>query len=120
MNITERRTATRLSLRIPLRFRSLSNSTSPEQRAETVNISQRGVFFTTAFPLTKGTPIEMLLKMPSELTGKAPAEVRCTAHVIHVQPDRSGDGKAGVGVVIERYQTLGAVERRAGPVERQI
>ena len=120
MNITERRTATRLSLRIPLRFRALSNPTSPEQRAETVNISQRGVFFTTAFPLTKGTPIEMLLRMPSELTGKAPTEVRCTAHVVHVQPDGFGNGKAGVGVEIERYEMPGAGERRARPVERQI
>lgn len=113
MNITERRTATRLLLRIPLRFRPITNPTSPEQRAETLNISQRGVFFATAFPLKTGTPIEILLKMPTELTGRTPAEVRCTARVVHVEPGAFGDGKGGVGVEIERYEVPTARERRA-------
>ena len=114
MHTTERRTATRLLLRIPLRFRPVTNPASPEQRAESLNISQRGVYFATESPPQAGTPVELLLKMPSELTGKTPVEIRCTARVVHVQPHSFVDGRAGVGVKIERYGMPGARERRAG------
>jgi hypothetical protein len=106
MNKTERRTAARLNLTIPLRFRPITNPVTPEQSAETVNLSQRGVCFSTVFPLSVGTPLELFLKMPRELTGKAATEVRCTARVVHIQPDVSVDGKTGVGVQIERYEAL--------------
>jgi len=106
MNRTERRTATRLNLTIPLRFRPITNPATPEQSAETMNLSPRGVCFSTAFPLSVGTPLELLLKMPRELSGKVPSEVRCTARVVHIQPDVSVGGKAGVGVQIERYEAL--------------
>ena len=114
MNTTERRTTTRLLLRIPLRFRPITNPASPEQRAESLNISQRGVYFATEFPPQAGTPVELLLKMPSELTGKTPAEIRCTARVVHVEPNTFVDGRAGVGVEIERYGPPIGVERRTG------
>ncbi len=63
MNRSERRVASRINLRIPLRFRPIANPNLPEQSAETLNLSQNGVFFATDYPLTVGTPAELLLKM---------------------------------------------------------
>ncbi len=113
MTTTERRHAARVNLRIPLRFRPISTPPTPEHRAESVNLSPHGVYFSTDFPLTVGAPVELFLKMPRELTGNAPAELRCTARVIHIQPDNLVTGKSGVGVHIERSEALKNAERWA-------
>ena len=113
MNSNERRVAPRMNLRIPLRFRPITIPTLPEQRAETLNVSQNGVFFATDYPLTVGTPVELLLKMPRELTGKDSTEVRCKARVVHVQPDGFANNKAGVGAHIERYEAVSTGDRWA-------
>ncbi len=113
MITNERRTANRVNLRIPVRFRTLASPAGGEQSAESVNISPRGVYFATPFPLKVGAPLELFLRMPSELTGQAGTELRCTARVVHIQPDTFLGGKAGVGVRIERYEAMANVERWA-------
>jgi len=111
MAIDERRLNTRLNLRIPLRFRPISADKTPEQRAESVNISPSGLYFATEFPLKVGMPVEVFLRMPQELTGQAPGDVRCTGRVVHVQPDTFLGGKTGVGVHIERFERMAGAER---------
>src|SRR5713226_2559336 len=86
MNSNKRRVAPRMNLRIPLRFRPITIPTLPEQRAETLNLSQNGVFFATDYHLTVCSPVELLLKMPRELTGKESSEVLCNARVVDVEP----------------------------------
>ncbi len=111
MATTERRLAPRVNLKIPLRFRPILSPTIPEQKAESVNISQRGAYFVTDFPLKVGTPVELFLRMPRELTGQDATEVRCAARVVHVQPNIFVGSKSGVGVHIERYEAVSAGER---------
>ena len=111
MGITERRLDSRVNLRIPLRFRPINNVNAPMQVAESVNLSPRGAYFATDFPLQVGAPVEIFMKMPRELTGQPSADVRCTALVVHIERDAFVGGKAGVGVHIERYEALAGAER---------
>jgi hypothetical protein len=104
MNSSERRTDTRVNVRVPLRFRILNSPESIEQNAEAENISQRGIYFTTTIPLQVGTPLEVSLRMPRELAGKTPSDVKCVARVVHVHASSLLSGKAGVGLHIERYE----------------
>jgi hypothetical protein len=104
MSLTERRVDTRVNIRVPLRFRALNNPGSVEQVAESENISQRGILFATSVPLKVGTPLEVSLKMPQELTGKTASDVKCVARVIHVRPGAFSGGRAGIGLHIERYE----------------
>ncbi len=113
MLTNNRRLTTRVGLRIPVRFRSLHTPTVPMQNAESVNLSERGVYFETEVAPAVGTAVELILKMPRELTGREPTELRCTARVIHVRPDPLLDGKAGVGVYIEHYESMVPLEQRA-------
>ncbi len=113
MTTSERRSSPRLNLRIPLRFRPIANTTILQQRAESVNLSQHGVYFTTDFPLKVGTPLELFLKMPKELAGEVSPELRCNARVVRVEPNAFGGNATGVGVHIEGYETATAVERWA-------
>jgi hypothetical protein len=104
MNSRERRIDTRINVRVPLRFRALNNPGSPEQTAESENISQRGICFATTVPLQVGTPLEVSIRMPQELAGKTSSDVKCVARVVHVQPNAFFGGKAGIGLHIERYE----------------
>jgi hypothetical protein len=109
MNSRERRIDTRVNIQVPLRFRTLNNLSSPEQTAESVNISQRGILFATNACLEVGTPLEVSLRMPQGLAGQTSGEVKCVARVVHVQPNAFFGGKAGVGLHIERYEARAAV-----------
>jgi PilZ domain len=114
MNSSERRIDTRVNIRVPLRFRTLNNPGAAEQIAESENISQRGIYFETAVPLKIGTAVEVSLRMPQELAGKAQSDVRCMARVVHVRPTHGSDGKVGIGLHIERYEAkVSAGERWA-------
>jgi len=108
MNTRERRKDARVNIRVPFRFRVLNIPGSPEQAAESENISRRGILFATTFPLQVGTPLEVSLEMPQELAGRSSSDVNCVARVVRVQPDEFFGGKAGIGLHIEGYQACAA------------
>lgn len=108
MTANERRIDQRINIRVPLRFRVLNVQGAVEQTAESENISQRGLYFATNDPLKVGTPVQVTLRMPQELVGKAATEVTCVARVVHVQRGNGLGSKTGVGVRIERYEARAA------------
>ena len=114
MSTIKQRLARRFNLKLPLRFRPLSNPATPEQQGESLNLSQSGVYFATDFPLKVGMPVELFLNMPRELTGLSATEVRCVGQVIHIQGGKPLDTKFGVGVHIERYEPISTSGRQAG------
>ncbi len=73
---------------------------------ETVNLSERGVYFRSRHAVSVGQPIEMYLTLPRELTGRSPEEVRCSALVVHVEDHADQQGFTGVGASIERFEPV--------------
>jgi hypothetical protein len=53
-----------------------------------------------------GCAVEILLKMPHEVTGKLTTEWRCTGHVVRLQPVETPWGNLGVGVQFDCYEIL--------------
>ncbi len=100
---SDRRLSRRLSFKTPLRVR-IWKSTAPEQRAESMNLSQNGVFFATDSPIREGETVEILLKMPEEITDEPTTEWRCTGHVVRVERVNAARGKLGVGVQFDCYE----------------
>ena len=100
---SDRRVAPRHNLKTPLRVR-IWKSAVPAQRAKANNLSKRGIFFATDSPLCVGTTVEILLKMPEEVSGRPTAERLCSGHVVCVEPVTSPRGKLGVGVQLDCYQ----------------
>jgi Tfp pilus assembly protein PilZ len=86
-------------------------STIPEERAESVNLSQRGIYFVTNSCFRQGEAVEILLKMPEEITGEPSTEWRCTGLVTRVEPVESSRGKFGVGVRFDCYEVARRRER---------
>lgn len=108
------RLARRYSVKTALRVRSWKSS-EPEQRAESVNLSERGIFFVTNSAYREGETVDILLKMPEAITGESPTEWLYTGHIMRVEPSDSPKGKFGVAVRFDCYEVA-----RGGPGESAV
>jgi len=97
------RIAPRHNVREDLRVR-IWKSNTPEQRAESINLSEGGIFFVTDAVFQRGEEIEVFLQMPKEVTGEPATDWRCTGQVVRVEPVDSPMGKLGVGVRFDCYE----------------
>jgi PilZ domain-containing protein len=102
---SERRIFRRLPLKTALRVR-VWKAGPVEQRAESLDLSEKGTFFATDAPIPIGAAVEILLKMPEEITGKPTTEWRCSGHVVRLQEIDSPRGKLGIGVEFDYYEIL--------------
>jgi hypothetical protein len=107
----DRRLAGRHAMKTPMRVR-LWKSALPEHTAESVNVSQRGIYFATDSPLHEGETVEVFFDMPEEIIGEPASEWRCTGHVVRVEAIEATNGQLGVGVQFDCYEVS-----RAKPVE---
>ena len=99
----DRRLAGRSKMKTPLRVR-LWKSAVPECAGESVNLSQRGIYFATDSVLRKGETVEVFFNMPEEIVGEPASEWRCTGHVVRVEEINDPEGKQGVGVQFDCYE----------------
>jgi PilZ domain-containing protein len=109
MQTKERRRSERRNLGIRLSV-SVLNSTSPEQRTESLNVSAGGMYFATNLPLRRGTGVQLHFKMPEEITHQPPSDWVCMGHVVHVRPVNAPNGQLGVGVQFDCYEVVPAAE----------
>jgi len=85
--------------------------TSEELITECQDVSSHGVFFFLQDAIKSGSPLDIILTLPSEITHAQPVRVRCEARVQRTEP--AGEGRVGIAAVIERYRFLhGKRERR--------
>lgn len=101
----ERRRTERLKLRIGLRV-SVLNSTAPMQTTESLNLSSAGIYFVTDWPLVRSTPVQLLFKMPPEVTHMPATNWVCTGHVVHIEPVSYPKGSMGVGAQFDCYEVI--------------
>ena len=114
MSPIERRNNPRVNACVAMRFRVLDNPDLMEQKAESQNMSQNGLYFETSAPLQIGMPMELTLRIPHDLAHKVSSEIVCIGRVVRVQPIESKDGMLGVGIHIERFNSkLNAQDRWA-------
>lgn len=98
----DRRSCPRHNARTALRIRTWK-TVVPEHRAQSINLSLRGIYFATKTALSEGEIVEVFLKMPEEVTGEPATEWRCTGHVVRVEPPVLPKGELGIGVQFYCY-----------------
>jgi hypothetical protein len=76
------------------------------QEGETVNLSERGIYFKTAQKVKIGQAMEIYFTLPRELTGRSPEPVRCSERVVHVEQYSDERGWTGVGASVEQFEPL--------------
>ncbi len=99
----ERRAAQRFDFHLPVTVRVPQGLS--EGQGFTQDVSARGVFFYTDFPLSEGDAVELTLVMPSEITLGENMPVRCRGKVTRVA-QLNGASKTGVAVHLEGYDYL--------------
>lgn len=100
MTANERRFVPRYKLRIPLTFRVLGELAAETQAIECLNVSVRGVYSKSNLPLKVGTPLEITMRMPREVTGKVSPELSCRSRVVRIDTRNASQRAVGVGVEI--------------------
>ena len=116
---SDRRVSPRHNFKLPLRVRILKSAIA-EQRTESVNLSEGGIYFPTNSPLRVGAAVQVLLKMPEEITGEPTIEWLCSGHVVRVESFDSPRGKLGVGVQFDCYEVSRRPERLSASGDWQL
>lgn len=112
--MTERRTARRYDLSLPVHIRLPINREAASHNGQTRDISTRGVYFTLDREITPGTELDFTLTLPAEITQGTEVFVRAHGKVVRMDK-RTDDGHESIGVaaVIERYDIIRGQPARA-------
>ncbi len=113
MAITERRSRKRYTLKLPMSVRPSGVSAAGEILTECKDVSSQGVYFFVQQTqnMSVGSPLEIMLTLPSEVTRGEPVRIRCEARI---QRTETVANRVGVAAKIERYRFLPGKRRRAG------
>src|SRR5436305_1727252 len=104
-------------MRLPLTVRWTTGAAVGETSTESRDVSSRGVYFFLSKDVKEGSPVEILLTLPNEITMAGPVRVRCLGRVQRTEP--RDEGAIGVVAAIERYEFLrGNEDKRGQPKTR--
>lgn len=104
-NQDERRRAPRIPSKVPLKVIPTEGAAHNPQSAESVNISERGLYFQIPGGVAPGATVDIAFTMPAEVTGGMAMKIRCTARVVRVDKGVEAD-RMGVAAHIERFETV--------------
>ena len=112
--MTERRTARRYDLSLPVIIRVPTERQVDSQEGKTRDISTRGLYFVIEQDLEAGSELDITLTLPAEITHGTEVFVRALGKVVRVER-RMDDGEVrmGVAAVIERYDIIRGEAARA-------
>jgi len=105
--MTERRTARRYDLTLPISIRFAAERLVNRRDGKTRDISTRGLYFVVTQELTAGSEVDITLTLPAEITHGSDVFVRAQGKVVRVEPRlEDGEPRLGVAAVIERYDII--------------
>jgi hypothetical protein len=112
--MTERRTARRYDLSLPVSIRFAAEKLASRQEGKTRDISTRGLYFVVQQDLTAGSELDITLTLPGEITHGSDVFVRAQGKVVRVERRlEDGEARMGVAAVIERYDIIRGDTARA-------
>ncbi len=112
--MTERRTARRYDLSLPIIIRVPTERALDTQQGKTRDISTRGLYFVVDENLEAGSELDITLTLPAEITHGTEVFVRALGKVVRVENrSEDGDNRMGVAAVIERYDIIRGEAARA-------
>jgi c-di-GMP-binding flagellar brake protein YcgR len=105
--MTERRTARRYDLSLPVMIRVPIEKDPSYRSGKTRDISTRGVYFLIENDLNAGAELDLTMTLPAEITGGTEVFVRAMGKVVRVENrPETGEQRVGVAAVIERYEIV--------------
>ena len=112
--MSERRTARRYDLTLPVSIRLAAERIVSRQEGRTRDISTRGLFFVVQQDMDAGSELDITLTLPAEITNGTDVFVRAHGKVVRVERRiEEGEQRMGVAAVIERYDIIRGASARA-------
>lgn len=112
--MTERRTARRYDLSLPIIIRIPTEQAVDSQQGKTRDVSTRGLYFVIDQNLEAGSELDITLTLPAEVTHGTEVLVRALGKVVRVERRmEDGNTRMGVAAVIERYDIIRGEAARA-------
>jgi c-di-GMP-binding flagellar brake protein YcgR len=112
--MTERRTARRYDLSLPIIIRVPTERELDTQQGKTRDVSTRGLYFVVGLNLEPGSELDMTMTLPAEITHGTEVFVRALGKVVRVERRmEDGNTRMGVAAVIERYDIIRGETARA-------
>lgn len=112
--MTERRTARRYDLTLPISIRFAAESLVGRKDGKTRDISTRGLYFVIGQDMEAGSELDITLTLPGEITHGSDVFVRAQGKVVRVEKrSEEGEARHGVAAVIERYDIVRKENYRA-------
>lgn len=100
----EKRAVRRVPVKTPVNVKVLKD-VEEEVRAETRDVSMRGVFLYLQAYVAEGSTLEVVLPVPEGMMPTNDTWMRCKCRVIRVEPV-TGKGEYGVAAMIEDCELL--------------
>jgi PilZ domain len=100
-DLSDRREARRFVMTLPVRVLA-HDSNSPELRANTRDVSYRGLYFLTDARFEDGSEIDFILTLPQQMIAAGDVNIRCHGKVVRIESTENG--KTGIAAKIERYE----------------
>jgi hypothetical protein len=112
--MTERRTARRYDLSLPIIIRIPAERRIDSQEGKTRDISTRGLYFVIEQDMEQGSELDITLTLPAEIMHGSEVFVRAFGKVVRVERrNEDGTARMGVAAVIERYDIIRGEAARA-------
>ena len=112
--MTERRTARRYDLSLPIIIRIPTERELDTQQGKTRDVSTRGLYFVVEQNLEAGSELDITMTLPAEITHGTEVFVRALGKVVRVERRmEDGNTRMGVAAVIERYDIIRGEATRA-------
>jgi c-di-GMP-binding flagellar brake protein YcgR len=105
--MTERRTARRYDLSLPVIIRIPLQHDAASRNGRTRDISTRGAYFILDNNVSTGAELDFTMTLPAEITGGTEVFIRAIGKVVRVENrEEDGQHRTGVAAVIERYEIV--------------
>ena len=104
MSFIERRRAQRFELPVPIIVRWSDGNEIREALAVSGDLSSNGIYFVLPEILQEGTPVELEMTLPNQITLAGPVRMSCFGRIQRCELKEGAN--AGMAAVIEKYQFL--------------
>ena len=100
-DLSDRREARRFAMTLPVRVLA-HDAKSPELKAQTRDVSYRGLYFLSDARFENGSEIDFILTLPQQMISAGDVNIRCHGQVVRVES--TDNGKTGIAAKIDRYE----------------
>ena len=104
MSFIERRRSHRFDLQSPLIVRWKDGAEMREALTVSEDLSSNGIYFVLPEGIKDGTPVEVEMTLPNQITLAGPVRVRCLGRILRCEPKPGAT--SGMAAAIEKYEFL--------------